>query len=109
MSQPTPARNRCADAHEAAAKQLDALAPYSEWADEEEADPEKMPATADVWCGCETCQIREALAVAWPHALAQAADLIKDAAEIGPGRLHAVNLLREEARKATLPGQDVPA
>lgn len=102
----TPTRSREADAHEAAAKQLDALAPYSDWADEE-ADPEKMPATAGPWCGCETCEIRETLAVAWPHALAQAADLL-EAAEVAP-YTGAVELLREAARKATLPGQAVPA
>ncbi len=99
--------NRHADAHAAAADHLSALAPFSEWADEDDADPDAMPETAGPWCGCDTCQVREALAAAWPHALAHAADLLD--VHLPEDDLGARELLREAARQATLPGREVPA
>lgn len=108
---PGTVRNRATDAHEAAVAHLEALAPYSEWSDEEEPDPDAMPATADVWCGCETCVIREALAAAWPHALAYAADLVATAlpVHVNAGASAAAKLLRAEARRSLLAGQELPA
>lgn len=103
-----PTRDRGRDAQEAAEAHLSALAPYSEWADEEDADPDAMPETAGPWCGCDTCQVREAVAAAWPHAIAYAADLV--ASIEGPadaGRCWAV--LRAEIGRSTLPGREVPA
>lgn len=98
-----PGRNRQADAHQAAVKHLDALAPYSEFSDDEEPDPEARPETAGPWCGCSTCEVREAIAAAWPHALAAAADLV--AGQFAG----AAAVLYAEADRATLAGQETPA
>lgn len=110
-----PTRDRHHDAHQAAMAHVDACeaARWAEETGEYEGDtPPVMPVTAGPYCACDTCDVRETLAAAWPHALAYAADLVAaaDAASALGGSYHtAEELLRQAARRETLLGHEVPA
>lgn len=112
MSAPV-ARDRHRDADMAAMKHLHACEEASDAMGEDESlswEEAGGPAiNGDWYCGeCEDCPRREIIAAAWPHALAYAADLVA-ARGLGLTITALHRMLMDEARKATLAGQDVPA
>lgn len=109
-----PVRDRGFDAQRAAEAHLDACdeaQDAEEIEDGADLDDDDVIApevtTAGPYCACRTCEVRETLAIAWPHVLAHAADLIEQA-DVAP-YTGAVELLRAEARRMTLAGQEPPA
>ena len=106
------APDRHADAQTAAVAHLDACREAEDAMGEAGASWEDVGGPAingDWYCGeCETCDVREILAAAWPHALAYAADLVADLPS-GADVSDAVDLLRIAASEATLAGQEPPA
>ena len=103
-----PPRDRAYDAHQAATEHIARLEKFEDEQEESGDYSQDGPASAGPYCSCDTCEIRETLAAAWPHALAHAADLVVERLPFGPDS-GVVKLLREEARKSTLDGLDVPA
>lgn len=109
-----PVKDRGYDAHQAAVKHLDNCDELADAWDADDLDgetadgqPVEEIVTAGPYCGCRDCEVREALAAMWPHALAHAADLLESGG-VAP-YTGAAEFLREEARKATLTGQEPPA
>lgn len=90
------------DAHRASEAHLDALMDALNI--EEEGGTPDWPESLGPFCGCQTCCIREALAAAWPHMLALAADLVLE-----HGYAAAARVLKAVAEQNTLPGHEVPA